>query len=56
MECKVNLSVSLITPTEFNKTKFELSDQTAAFILVKKLQVEYLKKKELNSFDVTYVK
>ena len=33
MECKVNLSVSSITPIEFNKTKFELSDKkTEAFI------------------------
>ena len=36
MECKVNLSVySQITPTEFNKTKFELSDQYEAFIYCK---------------------
>ena len=32
MECKVNLSVSSINPTEYNKTKFEISEQIEAFI------------------------
>ena len=34
MECKVNLSVSQITPTEFNKTKFEFGVQTEVLSIV----------------------
>ena len=39
MECKVNLSVSQITPTEFNNTKFELSDQIEAFLYCKYVNI-----------------
>ena len=42
MECKVNLSVSKITPTEFNKTKFELGVKLLSIVNITDIDINFI--------------
>ena len=69
MGYKINLYVTYVTPTEFDKTLFEHSDKkkllyliiiiinVAIIHIIKVLQVESFEKKKmiLTSYDISYV-